>query len=106
MKPWRLPVLKQSDPAGKIPVINSLQSKIIFLVIAIMAVTAVLIISISGREINQAMLTQQERLSQHVLSLINLNIRGEYNNLITEKIDSVSRYKQVLTAVPTWSGDD
>jgi sigma-B regulation protein RsbU (phosphoserine phosphatase) len=90
--------LKQSDPAGKIPVINSLQSKIIFLVIAIMAVTAVLIISISGREINQAMLTQQERLSQHVLSLINLNIRGEYNNLITEKIDSVSRYKQVLTA--------
>jgi len=90
--------LKQTDPAGKIPVINSLQSKIIFLVIAIMAVTAVIIISISGREINQAMLTQQERLSRHVLSLINLNIRGEYNNLITDKIDSVSRHKQSLKA--------
>ncbi|MFN2437306.1 MAG: cache domain-containing protein, partial [Desulfotignum sp.] len=88
--------MKQTDFAGKIPVINSLQSKIIFLVIAIMAVTAVIIISISGREINQAMLTQQERLSQNVLSLINLNIRGEYNNLITDKIDSVLRYKQIL----------
>jgi HAMP domain-containing protein len=74
------------------------QSKIIFLVIAIMAVTAILIITISGKEINHAMLAQQERLSRHVLSLINLNIRGEYNNLITDKIDSVTRYKQILKA--------
>jgi phosphoserine phosphatase RsbU/P len=90
--------LKETDPARKVPLLNSLQSKIIFLVIAIMAVTAVIIITISGKEINSAMLAQQERLSEHVLSLINLNIRGGYNNLITDKIDSVIRYKQVLKA--------
>ncbi len=91
--------MKETDPVKKkVPLLNSVQSKIIFLVIAIMAVTAILIITISGKEINHAMLAQQERLSQHVLSLINLNIRGEYNNLITDKIDSVTRYKQILKA--------
>lgn len=61
-----------------------------------MAVTAAIIILISNKEIGNAMLAQQERLSKHVLSLIDLNIKGEYNNLITDKIDSVLRYKQVL----------
>lgn len=75
---------------------NSLQGKIIFLIIAIMFTTAVIIISISNKEIGNAMLDQQERLSKHVLSLIDLNIKAGYNNLITDKIDSVSRYKQLL----------
>jgi sigma-B regulation protein RsbU (phosphoserine phosphatase) len=75
---------------------HSLQAKIIFLIIAIMFITAVIIVSISNKEIGNAMLDQQDRLSKHVLSLIDLNIKAGYNNLITDKIDSVSRYKQLL----------
>ncbi|MCG8687488.1 MAG: SpoIIE family protein phosphatase [Desulfobacterales bacterium] len=75
---------------------KSLQSKIIFLIIFIMLVTGGTINLISNKEIGDAMLNQQNMLSQHVLSLIELNIKGGYHNLIIDKIDSVSRHKQML----------
>ena len=75
---------------------KSLQSKIILLIICIMVVTGGSIISLSNREIGDAMLTQQDMLSRHVLSLIELNIKGGYHNLIIDKIDSVTRHKQML----------
>lgn len=75
---------------------KSLQSKIILLIIFIMLVTGGIIISISNKEIGDAMLNHQNMLSKHVLSLVELNIKGGYHNLIIEKIDSVTRHKQLL----------
>ena len=75
---------------------KSLQSKIILLIVFIMLVTGSIIISVSNKEIGNAMLNQQNTLSKHVLSLIELNIKGGYHNLIIDKIDSVTRYKAML----------
>ena len=75
---------------------KSLQSKIILLIVFIMLVTGGIIISVSNKEIGDAMLNQQNTLSKHVLSLIELNIKGGYHNLIIDKIDSVTRYKAML----------
>jgi len=61
-----------------------------------MLVTGGIIIFISNKEIGDAMLTQQNTLSKHVLSLTELNIKGGYHNLIIDKIDSVTRYKDTL----------
>ncbi len=74
-----------------------LKSKIISLIIFIMVVTAVIIIFISSKEIGNAMLVQQNSMSRNVLSLIELNIKGEYSNLISDKIYSVTRHKTVST---------
>ncbi|WP_321493349.1 SpoIIE family protein phosphatase [uncultured Desulfobacter sp.] len=78
--------------------LNSIQSKIIGLLIIIMAITAFVLIFVSNREIGDAMLDQQDKLSRHVLSLIDLNIKGGYQNLIADKIDSVDRQKALLKA--------
>ncbi|HCY88194.1 MAG TPA: hypothetical protein DHV36_23860 [Desulfobacteraceae bacterium] len=75
---------------------TSLQSKIVGLIIFIMVITALILIFIANKEIGNAMLVQQDKLSRHVLSLIDLNIKGEYNNLITDKIDAVTRHKALL----------
>ena len=78
---------------------TSLKSKIISLIVFIMAVTALIIIFISSQEIGDAMLAQQNRLSKHVLSLIELNIKGEYSDLISKKIYSVTRHKKRLNSL-------
>jgi phosphoserine phosphatase RsbU/P len=78
---------------------TSLKSKIISLIIFIMVVTALIIIFISSREIGDAMLVQQDSMSRHVLSLIELNIKGEYSDLISEKIYSVTRHKKQLDSL-------
>jgi len=78
--------------------LNSIQSKIIGLLIIIMVITAFVLIFISNREIGDAMLAQQDKLSRHVLSLIDLHIKGGYQNLIADKIDSVERQKALLKA--------
>ncbi len=77
---------------------TSLKSKIISLIIFIMVVTAVIIIFISSKEIGNAMLVQQNSMSRNVLSLIELNIKGEYSNLISDKIYSVTRHKNRLNS--------
>lgn len=78
--------------------LNSIHSKIIGLLILIMVITALVLISISSREIGDAMLTQQDKFSRHVLALIGLNIKGRYQNLIADKIDAVIRQKELLKA--------
>ncbi len=77
---------------------TSLKSKIISLIVFIMVITALIIIFISSREIGDAMLAQQNSMSQNVLSLIELNIKGEYSNLISDKIYSVTRHKNSLNS--------
>ena len=78
--------------------LNSIQSKIIGLMIIIMGITAFVLIFMSNHEVGDAMLSQQDKLSRHVLALIDLNIKGGYQNLITDKIDAVERQKQILKA--------
>lgn len=76
--------------------LNSIHSKIIGLLIMIMVITALVLISISSREIGDAMLAQQDKFSRYVLSLITLNIKGGYHNLIADKIEAVTRQKEIL----------
>ncbi|MCG8564244.1 MAG: SpoIIE family protein phosphatase [Desulfobacterales bacterium] len=74
----------------------SLKSKIVCLIVAVMGITALVLISVSGRETGAAMMDQQDRLARHVLSLVDLNIKGEYHNLIADKILAVKRHKDLL----------
>jgi len=73
-----------------------LKTKIIFLITSILIITAATIIYFTNKDIGKAMLDQQSMLSKNVLYLINLNIKGSYNNLVSDKINSVLRYKTVL----------
>lgn len=74
----------------------SLKVKIICLIAGIMVITAATIITISNIEIGNAMLAQQNKFSRHVLYLIDLNIKGSYNNLVFKKLNSVLRNKNML----------
>ena len=73
-----------------------LKSKIIFLITSILIITAATIIYFTNKDIGKAMLDQQNMLSKNVLYLIDLNIKGSYNNLISDKMNSVLRYKTIL----------
>lgn len=73
-----------------------LRLKIISLITGIMVVTAGTIIFFTNQDISRDMLAQQEMLSKNVLYLINLNIKGSYDNLVADKINSVRHYKDIL----------
>ncbi|MCK5099563.1 MAG: cache domain-containing protein, partial [Desulfobacteraceae bacterium] len=74
----------------------SLKSKIVFLITSIMIITTIIIIYFTNKDISKAMLDQQNMLSKNVLYLIDLNIQGGYNNLISNKLNSILRYKNIL----------
>lgn len=61
-----------------------------------MVITVATITYFSNRDISKSMLDQQKMLSKTVLYLIDLNIKGSYNNAVYDKINSVMRYKNIL----------
>lgn len=73
-----------------------LKLKIIFLITSIMTITAATIIYFTDKDISGAMLDQQNMLSKNVLYLIDLNIKGNYNNSVSDKINSIAQYKNIL----------
>ncbi len=70
---------------------TSLKSKIILLIVLIMTVTAAAIMYSTHTHVGQAMLKAQEASAQNVLQLVELNITGGYNQLISDKVEIISR---------------
>ncbi len=80
-------------------IFSSLSSKIVFLVSLVLVITATTIMYFTQRDVGKAMLEAEESSAQNVLELVELNIRGEYNGLISDKIDILNRMKADLKNV-------
>jgi len=68
---------------------SSLKGKIIFFITLIVSITAIVIVFLTRRDVGRAMLEAQENSAQNVLELVELNIRGGYNKLLSEKFDMI-----------------
>nr|MCH9672680.1 cache domain-containing protein [Gammaproteobacteria bacterium] len=70
---------------------TSLKSKIISLVALVMATTAAVIMWFTHNDVGQAMQHAEEAAAANVLQLVELNIQGGYNRLLSDKIEILSR---------------
>lgn len=68
---------------------SSLKGKIIFFITLIVAITGIAIVFFTRRDVGNAMLQAQETSAQNVLELVELNIRGGYNKLLSDKFDMI-----------------
>ena len=73
----------------------------ILLITVIMAVTGTTIMYFTHRDVGQAMLSAEEHAARNVLELAELNIRGGYNRLISDKIEILSTLKGELKDMTT-----
>ncbi len=79
--------------------LNSISSKIVFLISLVLVVTATSIMYFTQRDVGKTMFDAQQKSAQNVLELVRLNIRGGYNRLIADKIDILNRMKTDLRNV-------
>ncbi|WP_428563868.1 MAG: SpoIIE family protein phosphatase [Solidesulfovibrio sp. DCME] len=77
---------------------TSLRTKIVLLVLAILAATALPILYFTKSDVGTAMLAAEERSVNNVLDLVTLHIRGEYQHLLREKVEAVTERKARLAA--------
>ncbi|MDH3689841.1 MAG: response regulator [Gammaproteobacteria bacterium] len=82
---------------------TSLKSKIISLVTFILAITAAAIMYFTNKDVGEAMLLAEESTAQNVLQLVELNIEGGYNRLLTDKIEIISRLGDELKHISSVS---
>ncbi len=75
---------------------STIKSRLILLIMVIMAVTGGAVMFFTHKDVGTAMREAEESSAQNVLELIELNIRGEYNRLISDKIEILSRMKSEL----------
>ncbi len=75
---------------------GTLKSKLILLITVIMGITGTTIMYFTHRDVGQAMLDAEEHSARNVLELAELNMRGGYNRLISDKIEILSRLKAEL----------
>jgi signal transduction histidine kinase len=68
---------------------SSLKGKIIFFITLIVSITGIVIVFLTRRDVGHAMLEAQESSVRNVLELVELNIRGGYNKLLSEKFDMI-----------------
>ena len=75
---------------------SSLKTKILFFLTLIMAITALGIMHFTHTYVGNAMLDAEEKAAQNVLRLVELNIQGGYNKLLSAKMDMVVRATRQL----------
>ena len=80
---------------------SSLKMKIIFFVALIMAITAAVTVYFTHRDVGRAMFQAEEASAQNVLRLAELNIKGGYQKLLSNRIDTMLRRKNRLTSQTT-----
>ena len=68
---------------------SSLKMKIIFFIALIMAITAAVIMYFTHRDVGRAMFQAEEASAQNVLRLVELNIKGGYQKLLSDRIDTM-----------------
>ena len=75
---------------------SSLKTKIIFFLTLIMAITALGIMYFTHTYVGDAMLDAEEMSAQNILRLVELNIQGGYNKLLSAKMEMVVRATRQL----------
>jgi len=77
-------------------VFTTIKSKLILLITLIMVITGSAVMFFTQRDVGRAMRTAEELSARNVLELVELNIRGGYNRLISDKIEILTRLKTEL----------
>ncbi len=75
---------------------TSIKGKMIFFITLILTVTAVMMMYSTHRHVGQAMLNAEVAAAENVLRLVELNIMGGYNKLISDKIEILKRLEKEL----------
>jgi len=71
----------------------SLKSKILALILLVLAMTSVGTFYFTQRDVGSAMLRAEQSSAENVLQLADLNIRRSYDQLISEKVELLTRLK-------------
>lgn len=74
----------------------SIKGKIIFFITLVMIVTTVVNIFFTNRDVGRAMMTAQEKSARNILHSLDLMIKGDYHNLLSEKRTMTLAKRQML----------
>lgn len=77
----------------------SLKSKIIFFLFLAMAVTAAAVLYFTHKDVGRAMYEAEEASARNVLNLVELTIRGGYDKLLADRVDTLQNRKQRLKSL-------
>ena len=75
---------------------SSLKTKLIFFIALILAITAATILYFTNRDVGSAMLKAEKASDQNVLRFVELNIKGGYDKLLSDKINSILKLRRQL----------
>ena len=73
--------------------LSSFKFKVIGLIVLVLIFSAASLMYFTQRDVGQAMLTAEEKSARNVLQLADLNIRAGYDQLISEKVEILSKIK-------------
>ncbi|WP_428033257.1 ATP-binding protein [Amphritea sp.] len=73
--------------------LSSFKFKIIALIVTVLLCTAAGVMYFTQRDVGQAMLVAEQKSARNVLQLADLNIRAGYDQLISQKVDILSKIK-------------
>jgi two-component system, sensor histidine kinase and response regulator len=80
---------------------STLKGKIIFFLVILMTITVSAIVFFTHRSVGNAMLRTQRYSAKNVLELVELNIRGGYKKLVSDKIDMISGLNRHMEEIST-----
>ena len=83
--------------------VSSLKTKMVILIVTVMAVTGAGVVLSTHRYVGDAMQRYEGALARNVLELVALNINGGYKRLTTDKIDILTRLKKQLRDISAMS---
>ncbi|MGE4296703.1 MAG: PAS domain-containing protein [Desulfovibrionaceae bacterium] len=78
---------------------HSVQTKLLGVIVAAMAIIAVLLVVGSSITIQRVTRAQQFTNARNVLQIIKHEIQNEYDELVAHQIDTLARYRQVMREV-------
>ena len=76
--------------------LSTIKSRLILLVTVVMWVTGSTVMFFTHQDVGSAMRQSEELSARNVLELVELNIRGGYNRLISDKLEILTRLKTEL----------
>ena len=77
-------------------IFKAINAKFILLISLVLSLTAVGVMYFTQRDVSRAMTYAEKASAQNILELVELNIRGGYNRLITDKFEILSRLKSEM----------
>ncbi|MGI9333018.1 MAG: cache domain-containing protein [Gammaproteobacteria bacterium] len=83
--------------------VSSLKTKMVILIVTVMAVTGAGVVLSTHRSVGNAMQRYEGASARNVLELVALNINGGYKRLIADKIDILARLKMQLKEISAMS---